>query len=297
MDQAFYLKTLSGFKKSLHQHRALLLKVPGLMNALRRIYRRMKPSGPILLRLEKLRLNLYVNPRDEVDTPSILTGDLPEQNEVKIFKRNLRPGMTVIDIGANIGYYSLIAARSVGKKGRVYAFEPEPGNFDVLNLNISTNRFSKIVTPIQKAISNQTGRSEFFLDRRNFGAHSFSESNIEMEKGGRIEVETITMNDFLKQEKIKVNFVKIDTQGAEGLIFEKASDLLSFPRLTILMEFWPQGMRNIGSDPLGLLRKLKKEKFKMSVSINGKVVEEEIPRIMRAAEKGRYVNLFLEKKV
>ena len=72
--------------------------------------------------------------------------------------------MTVVDIGANYGSYTLIASKLVGNDGRVYAFEPEPGNYDILVKNIEMNGYTN-VTPIRKAVSNKQGKVRLYVDK------------------------------------------------------------------------------------------------------------------------------------
>jgi tRNA G37 N-methylase Trm5 len=78
-----------------------------------------------------------------------------ERDTVRLFERILRAGDVVVDIGAHVGYFTLIAARSVGPEGRVYAFEPDPENYALLVRNIELNGYQNIM-PIQKAVWNLT---------------------------------------------------------------------------------------------------------------------------------------------
>ena len=143
----------------------------------------------------------------------------------------------MLDIGANVGYYTLLAARLVGPSGMVYAFEPERSNFQLLVENITLNRYRNVV-PVEKAVSNTCGRTELFLDPENFGAHSLSPQCCDT-RSKPVTVETVTLDNFLRRtHDMHVDVIKIDVQGAEGLALEGARQMLAAnPQLTIFMEF------------------------------------------------------------
>ena len=86
----------------------------------------------------------FLDPRDAM-SKDLLSHGVWEEYETQIFKETISPGDVVLDIGANIGYYSLIAARLVGDTGKVHAFEPEPNSRDLLEKNIAVNKCSNIV--------------------------------------------------------------------------------------------------------------------------------------------------------
>ena len=90
-------------------------------------------------------LTMYLNPRDRVITPSMLAYGTWEPVETSLLLDNLRPGDTVIDVGANVGYYTLLAARKVGPRGKVVAFEPDPESFSFLKRNVKANGFTNVV--------------------------------------------------------------------------------------------------------------------------------------------------------
>ena len=91
-----------------------------------------------------------------------------EKEQTILFRKLVDEGMNVVDIGANIGYYTLLAAELVGEKGKVFAFEPEPSNYDLLLRNVEINGY-KNVTVVRKAVSNETGESSLFLSQKGFG--------------------------------------------------------------------------------------------------------------------------------
>ncbi|MHA1381251.1 MAG: FkbM family methyltransferase [Candidatus Helarchaeota archaeon] len=236
-------------------------KIPGIILCYKFIYKTVKPKGIILIDVQGNKM--YVDCRDKGVTPFLLTKGVYEKYETVLFKKLIKPGMVVIDIGANIGYYSLIAAKLVGSKSKVYAFEPEPRNYRLLVKNIKINSYNNII-PIQKAASNKQGKTKLFTDKGNLGNPSFSEDNIS-EKEGFVNVKTITLDEFFENLVIDNNiiFIKIDAQGAEGLILEGAERLLKNNNLIIIMEFWPYGLKNLGTNPTKLLNKLYEYGFKI----------------------------------
>jgi FkbM family methyltransferase len=202
---------------------------------------------------------MYVNANYERAGLAWLLGQGYERIETELFKELVTEGMTVVDVGANIGYYSLIAARLVGNTGKVYAFEPEPGNYQLLVRNIEANGYTNIV-PVNIAISNEGGKVKLYVDPASSSTHSFAQDNTNI-KGDAIEVETVTLDDFFGGEK--VDFIKLDAQGAEGLVLDGATGVLKQDKLKIMMEFWPDGLDRLGTEPLDLLHKLQEMEFQI----------------------------------
>ena len=85
-----------------------------------------------------------------------------EPETVHEFLNVLQQGDVVVDVGAHIGFYSLLAADKVGEKGHVYAFEPAPATFEILNANISINAFDNI-TAVKKAVTDKSGVAQMHL--------------------------------------------------------------------------------------------------------------------------------------
>ena len=288
------LKLFGVAKRTIDERRAKGGNIPGLLRLLRYAYRVFKPRGIILT--ETQGFEMYLDTTDDVMTPEILVYGVHEPNETESMRSVLRPGMTVLDIGANTGYYSLLAANVVGNQGRVYAFEPEPHNFWLLTENIRLNQLTNIIA-IQKAISDKTGKMKLYKDRWNFGAHTAAENNIEVEQGTCVEVDTITLDDFCAAEDItQVDYIKADVQGSEGLVFQHAGTLLRNRVLTILMEFWPHALRNLGTEPGSLLELFRRHHFDFCVL--GDRGSDEISgtdELVRRAEREKHLSLLLEK--
>jgi FkbM family methyltransferase len=240
----------------------------------------------------------FVDPKDVGIVTHLLADGVYEQRTTELFKSLLKPGMVVLDIGANFGYYGLIAAQFVGSTGKVYAIEPEPNNFRLLVCNIKLNSFSNLI-PLQIAFSAEKGKVTLFLDKTNLGAHSIRQGNV-IEDGGMVEIETTTLDNFVqrKMEYQRVDLISLDVQGAEGLVLEGADQTLRNNDVKILMEFWPYGLRNFGTDPRELIQKLYGYGFVITVVDEpgpSSTLLELVETLENGPDKQAAVNLLLEK--
>lgn len=181
-----------------------------------------------------------------------------EPLETNLFKKSIKGGNIVLDIGANIGYYTLIAAKLVGEKGRVYAFEPDKDNFEILKKNVAINGYKNIIL-INKAVSNKTEKLKLYISEKDMGSHSL----YKQEKNQKfVLIDSIKLDDFFKDEKI--NVIKIDIEGAEFKAFKGMNTLLSQnDNLKIFMEYHPIMLKKSGINPKEFLISLIKEGFKL----------------------------------
>ena len=205
---------------------------------------------------------MYLDPKDSLD---LSLHGYYEKLETEFVKREVKKGDVVIDIGANIGYYSLILAKIVGDKGKVFAFEPAPDNYSLLKKNIEINDYKNVVLE-NLAISDKNGNIELYLSQESMGWHRIYPSKYCGEN--HIKVKTITLDDYFRDIsfKDKISFVKMDVEGAElGILRGMASILKNNKKLTLLVEFVPQYIRESGSNPQELLDILKKQMFEISV--------------------------------
>ena len=233
-------------------------RLPGVRTLYRFLYGKLpRPTGMILLDIQGSKM--YLNSKDKGVDTTLLVHGVYEAFETDLIKRIIGKGMVVVDIGANIGYYTLIASRLVGNKGRVYAFEPEPSNYQRLCKNIAANRYENVVS-VCKAASNINGTAKLYVNPAHTGSSSFAEDHPvhSTEAPQCCLVETITLDSFFEQigRDIKVDFIKVDAEGAEGLVWDGAQKVLGQPHLTMFMEFTPNTQRSMGTDPLGLLGKI-----------------------------------------
>jgi len=133
-----------------------------------------------------------------------------ERHTRKLFKEALRPGMRVLDIGAHIGYFALLAGREVGPTGKVYAFEPDPGNVRFLRHNIALNGLDEVVTAVPRAVADTSGMRPFFADPKNSVISSLWRQGW---ADGTTPVECTTVDEYL--DGAAVDVVKLDVEGAE----------------------------------------------------------------------------------
>jgi len=127
---------------------------------------------------------------------------------------NLSPGDVFYDIGANIGFFSLVAAQRVGVRGRVYAFEPVLGNATAIVRNAKLNGIDKIEV-FREAVGATTGRGQLLL-ARHIGGAVLASAGAPPDMRGRIEVDVIALDDVIVRRNLQPpTLVKIDVEGAE----------------------------------------------------------------------------------
>ena len=159
-----------------------------------------------------------------------------EPYTTEIFKRVVKEGDIVVDLGANIGYFTLLASRLVGGEGKVYAFEPELGNYSLLLKNIEINGYNNIIAE-QKAVSDKTGTARLFLDKMAPVGHTIYQSGAIEES---IEIEMVALDDYFEDEKHPINVIKMDIEGAEIATFLGMERIIRENRnLKIFTEFNP----------------------------------------------------------
>lgn len=198
---------------------------------------------------------------DDKDSLSLSIKGYYEPFETELFKKEIKEGDNVVDIGANIGYYTLIFAKLVGKNGMVFAFEPDPLNFAILKKNIEINGYKNVIL-IQKAISNKNGKLNLYLNENNGGDHRLYAPKNEKRKA--IIVESVRIDDYFKDFKKDINLIKIDIQGAEWEAIQGMDKLLNQnKKINLVTEFWPRGLKRGGINPREYIKFLKDKNFKI----------------------------------
>ncbi len=191
---------------------------------------------------------LYLNQNDPVVSGALLLGAY-EAYFAEVFRAELRQGMTVLDIGANLGYYSLIASKTAS---RVVAFEPEDENRALLGRTQSVNNRTNIIV-IDKGVSDSEGAGTLTIDPDNKGKHSL----LPADGGVHVDITLTTVDATLEALGITdVGLIKMDIEGWEGHAFIGMQSLLARAHPTIMFEFAPMRIREAGKDGAVLLEYL-----------------------------------------
>lgn len=157
---------------------------------------------------------IYIDSQDhsQANLPLNKNSGSPEREAafMKIIRQEVKPGMIVVDIGANIGDLSLVMAEIVGSSGKVFAIEPDHRNYGILTKNIEINGYAEFVHPCQFGISNANRVSRFYLsDKSNL--HSMIHTK---HSKSEIEIELVTIDKFM-EDKGTPDFIKMDIEGHE----------------------------------------------------------------------------------
>jgi len=150
-------------------------------------------------------------------------------------KSLLKPEMTIVDIGAHIGTFTLSARKIIGERGRIIAIEPEIMNFRQLKRNLKLNKINNCLI-INVALADHTGEEPFFLHKDSSG-HSL----IPGDSINKTQIKVKTLDDLLKELNIsKVDFLKIDTEGVELEVLKGGKETLcKNPKMKIVIDYSP----------------------------------------------------------
>jgi FkbM family methyltransferase len=186
---------------------------------------------------------LYLHRDDAVITPTIVKTGCWEPEEAVFLTSVLRDGGTFIDVGANIGYFTLLASAIVGPSGRVFAVEPEPRNVEILRANVWRNRAWNVrILPL--AAQAETGYVGLRLSAVNRGDHQVVDASTHT---GAL-VPAARLDELL--DGMAVDVVKIDVQGVDHQVVEGLEGVLAQnPKAVLMCEFWLTGMEERGIDP------------------------------------------------
>jgi FkbM family methyltransferase len=199
------------------------------------------------------RMVLHDLQKDRFISADLASKGVFEPFETELVKNTVRPGDVVLDVGANIGYYTLLFARLAGEQGKVFAFEPDTANFRLLQENVELNGYRNVVL-CRKAVSNKTGPAHLFRCDTNQGDHRVYDS-----ADGRpaVAIESVALDHYLRDYQGRIDLVKLDIQGSEWAAIRGMKALLRTHRETrLITEFWPFGLNKAGVEPAEYLRLL-----------------------------------------
>ncbi|MPZ07157.1 MAG: FkbM family methyltransferase [Nitrososphaeraceae archaeon] len=193
---------------------------------------------------------------------SLSLGQPFEATETSIIKALVKRGDFVVDMGANIGYYTLLLARLVGPNGNVSAFEPSPTNCEILKKNVEINGYRNVEIN-QKAISDKSGKARLHLsvnpaDNRIRRDHPESGEG----KSDYVDVETVSLDDHFSTRDKSINFIKMDIQGGEySAVLGMQRVLANNKNIKIMAEFSPKLLYEFGARPSDFLHILQQKGF------------------------------------
>jgi FkbM family methyltransferase len=197
-----------------------------------------KPEGVQLVQLQGFQM--YASPCDTYIGAGILRSLVHEPAVTRVFREYIKPGMGVLDVGANIGYFTLLAASLVGSEGSVYAFEPSPANAKMLCASQKANRFDNIVI-VQAAATDQPGLLKYFPELTNGSVASLAAESPQDIFSAET-VPGVRLDDNLPPE-VRIDFMKMDVEGYEFKAAQGAMQTIRRNRPIIVTEFSPLTLR------------------------------------------------------
>jgi len=206
----------------------------------------------------EMQLFLYDSPAFK----NFLKDNPHEAGEVKYLESIAKEGMNVIDIGANIGITTVAISKRIGRRGKLYSFEPTPEYFNVLQDNVSSNGLENVEV-YELAVTDKAGRVPFYQKGLSSG--------IIFEEGAKkFEFPTTTIDKFLNKEKIgRIDLINMDCEGSELLALRGAEESLSKNKVKIFCEIHHDFLKQLGQSVEDIVQYLQGLEFKVqSVSLN-----------------------------
>ena len=152
----------------------------------------------------------------------------------------------------------------MGKKGKVFAFEPEPNNFNLLKKNVRKNSYYNAILE-NMALSNSNGKIKLYLAKQNTGGHRIYPSKVVSKDF--VDVNMMTLDEYFKNDPLveKITFIKMDVEGSEWGVLQGMTSLLKKNhKLKILLEFDLNQIKDFGANPRDIINFLHEEHFKFS---------------------------------
>lgn len=163
-----------------------------------------------------------------------------ESDNFNFLRQHCKAGDVVLDVGAHIGLFSSIAAKIAGPAGKVYAFEPSPKTNALLKKTISINKLQSVVQVRSEAMGNEVGKTVFYISDGEADNSNSMISYMQDRKLHGIDVTILTIDALVKQEHLsKVNFIKIDVEGAEYDAIRGAGETLKNLRPACILAIHP----------------------------------------------------------
>lgn len=212
--------------------------------------------------------------------------------EIELLKKHIKPGDTVLDIGANIGFYATILSDIVGEKGKIHCFEPDTTNFN--HLKKTTVSYKNIIIN-NKAVGPKTEKLKIYTSKElNVDHRTYKPEEYDQE----IEIDAVSIDDYLKGAK--VDFIKMDIQGFEMEAMKGMKETLkNNPNVKMISEFWPYGLKKAGSSLRDYFVLLKELNFNVEILKENKLEILNLETVLKLEPLGEehYFNIFISPNV
>ena len=222
-----------------------------------------------------------------------------EPYETQLILRQTKIGDVVVDVGANIGYYTILLADKVGKAGKVYAFEPDKISFEILKKNIKVNNLKNVMA-VNAGVGSKNEIKKLYKSEENLGDHKLYKTPLgyaasPLDEGEKIKI--IKLDDFVKKP---INFMKIDTQGWEPEVIIGAKKIIEKDKPIIFMEYSPASYKQAKLDGYKMMKFLRSVYPKIWwidewLYIYKNLRQEKIDQICRTNKTG-YADLWMKEK-
>lgn len=269
-------------------------QIPGVQPVYIFVWRHFGPKGVRLTQVNDFKM--YFACHDWAVAPTLMFTHTWEPAETEICKKHIKNGMTVLDVGSYIGYYSILASKLVGHKGKVYAFEPSPESRGLLHKNIQLNN-CKNIQVFEGAVTDKVGDIAYFVSSTNLSGSSKFPGYADPKgfRGVEIKVPTTSLDEVVGDKK--VDFIKMDIEGAETQAINGMANIIkNNPDLKLMIEVCPKGLIELGSS-LEEHIKLLQDNFRLHIiGKNGITEEASLQDIKMAFRKIAVINLFCQGK-
>lgn len=269
-------------------------QIPGVQPVYKYVWKHCAPKGIRLTDVNDFKM--YFACHDWAVAPTLMFAHVWEPAETEICRQYIKEGMTVIDAGSYIGYYSILASKLVGDKGKVYAFEPSPESQMLLHKNIELNNCNNVQV-FEGAVTDEVGQITYYVSTTNLsGSSMFTKYSDPIGfRGVPIKVRTTSLDEVAGDER--VDFVKMDIEGGEAKAINGMAKIIkNNPDLKLMIEVCPKGLVELGSSLEEHINLLQKYFNIHIIGQDGLTGEVGLQDIKLAFKKTAVINLFCQRK-
>jgi len=214
---------------------------------------------------------LYLDVRDQSVAPALMLDGFWEKHVTRAFLKLLKPGATVVEIGANVGYFTTLAGPRIGPGGRLIAFEANPGVAALLERSVAMNGLRGWCTVVREAVCDRVGTVKFYCMTREQGSSNLRGMDAATLRSlgddvVELEVPATTLDAFFADKPNRIDVLRMDAEGAEPLVFAGMQAMLAAnPQMIIVMEFAREMIRHVTGDARGFLAQLEARGFRIQL--------------------------------